>query len=181
MKKQLLIIISIFALSCSGDDNLPDATALNLITGINCRQNFDDAPLKIGNPNIFVNNKFVIFPNPATSNVYILSQENITNIWVVPSDPQKIYQDTDFNAILNSGLYTETSIIAKSDLSINAQPSDHINLDITGLEKGYYKVFIKIGGQVPGTTCSNMMTNRTMRRNLAKSRIFGIKKLLKDY
>jgi hypothetical protein len=149
MKKSLLIFISILSLSCSSDDNSnPSNTDMNLVTGINLRQTSDDIGLEFGNPNILVNNKFVAYPNPANNVVYIAAQENITDIWLVPGTPIKIYQNTNFSSLLNSALYPEASIITNADFALNGQASDVIGLNISTLEKGYYKVFVKIGGQI---------------------------------
>jgi hypothetical protein len=147
MKKKALFLIAILSLSCSNNENSnPEDTALNLITGINCRQTADDLPLELGNPNILVNNKFVIYPNPANEVVYISAQENVTDVWIVPANPLKIYQNLNFSSVLNTNLYTEQSIVSNSDFSLNGQSSNGFSMNIGTLEKGYYKVFVKIGG-----------------------------------
>lgn len=147
--KKLLFLASILAISCSSDDtNNPDNTALNLVTGINYRQSPEDVPLQLGNPNVLVNNKFVIYPNPANEIVNVSAQENITDVWVVRGNAQKIYQDVNFSSILNTSLYTQQSIATQSDFSLNGQASDGIGMNIGTLEKGYYRVFVKIGGQI---------------------------------
>ena len=58
MKNTLFILISILAISCNNDetDIQTDKNSINLVTGINCRQTSDDLGLKLGNPNILVNN-----------------------------------------------------------------------------------------------------------------------------
>lgn len=147
MKKKIVLLISILSLSCNNDKtSSTDKTAIKLATGINCRQNFDDPTQKLGNPNSLVNNKFVIYPNPAIESFYILAQENVTDVWLVPATPQKIYQDVNFGSILNTNLYTEPSIISLSNLSLNGQSSTGFSVNIRTLTKGYYKVFVKMGG-----------------------------------
>ncbi|MEO5777203.1 MAG: hypothetical protein ABIQ27_09860 [Flavobacterium sp.] len=149
MKKGLFILISILALSCNSDEtNLTDKTAINLVTGVNFRQNFDDLPLQLGNPNVLVNDRFLIYPNPANETFYIVAQENVTDVWIVPANPEKIYQDEDFSIVLNTNSYTEQSIDPNSDVSLSGLSSGNISMDITTLEKGYYKVFVKIGGEI---------------------------------
>jgi hypothetical protein len=149
MKKELLILLSIFALSCNHDENnVTDKTAANLVTGVNFRQNFDDASFQLGNPNVLVNNKFIIYPNPASETVFVSAQENVTDVWIVPANPERIYQDVDFSSILNTSLYTEQSIVTNSDFSLTDQSSNNITLNIGTLAKGYYKVFVKIGGEL---------------------------------
>lgn len=149
MKKSLLMLLSVLSLSCSSDDNNnPENTNMNLVTGINLRQTAEDIPFEFGNPNILVNNKFVAYPNPVNNVVNIASQENITDIWLVRGNAKKIYQTVNFGSILNNSLYPEASIITSSQLSLNGQSSEAIGLNIGALEKGYYKVFVKIGGQI---------------------------------
>lgn len=150
MKKKLFILISILAISCSNDktDTQTDKTSINLITGINLRETSDNSEIQLqfGNPNVLTNNKFLIYPNPASESVYILANENVTDVWLVSANPEKIYQDVNFNNILNTNLYSEQSIISHSIFSLNKQSSKNFGLDISTLAKGYYKVFIKIGG-----------------------------------
>jgi hypothetical protein len=104
MKKTIFILLTILTISCNNSDetiNPTNSTAINLVTGINFRQNFDDQPLELGNPNILVNNMFVIYPNPANATVFLSSTQNVTDVWIVPASPEKIYQDLDFSTILN--------------------------------------------------------------------------------
>lgn len=152
MKKKLFLLISILALSCNKDEtNYPtDKTTLLLVTGINCRQTPDpnEIELQLGNPNVLVNNKFKIYPNPANESVYILAEENVTDVWIVSAKPEKIHQDVNFSNILNTDLYSEQSIISNSNFSISEQSSNSFKMNIGTLAKGYYKVFVKIGGKI---------------------------------
>ncbi len=152
MKKELFILLTFLLLSCSSNNgetnNLTKPTSLNLVTGINCRQNFDDPALKLGNPNILVNNKFVIYPNPVNTTFYILAQENVTDIWIVPANPEKIHQGLNFSSILNTNLYSQQLIISNSNFLLNGQTSSNLGVNIGTLAKGYYRIFVKIGGQI---------------------------------
>jgi hypothetical protein len=150
MKKKLFILISILAISCHNDETTAptDKNALNLVTGVNFRQNPEDQQLQLGNPNALVNGKFIIYPNPAIESAFITAQGNVTDVWFVPANPEKIYQDVNFSSILNTNLYSEQSIISHSNFSVNGQSSNNISLNIGTLEKGYYRVFVKIGGEI---------------------------------
>lgn len=150
MKNTLFILISILAISCNNDetDIQTDKNSINLVTGINCRQTSDDLGLKLGNPNILVNNKFLLYPNPANESVQVLAQENVTDIWFVSANPEKIHQDINFTNIFNTNLYTEQSIISNSNFSFSGQTSNSFKMNIGTLPKGYYKVFVKIGGKI---------------------------------
>lgn len=122
--------------------------ALKLVTRITFRQSPDDAPLELGNPNILTNNKFVIYPNPANSSVFIASEENVSDVWIVPAKPDKIYQDVNFSSVLSSGLYSEQTINTNSSIAITGQSSTNSTMNLGTLEKGYYRVFIKIAGVI---------------------------------
>ncbi len=152
MKKAIFILLSILTISCNNDDNnnenVTDKTALKLVTGINFRQNFDDPILQYGNPNVLVNNMFLIYPNPANEKVVLQAQENITDIWLIKADPEKIHQEINFNNVLNTNLYSEQLINTNSNLSLNSQSSNNIIMNIETLEKGYYRIFVKIGGVI---------------------------------
>lgn len=150
MKKIIVILLSVLALGCNNDEanNITNETSLDLVTGVNFRQEPEDFPFKLGNPNVLTNSKFVIYPNPANEVVYISTQEDITNVWFVPANPEKIHQDLNFNSILNTNLYTEQSISSRSNYSLSGEFSDNISIDIGTLEKGYYKVFVKIDGKI---------------------------------
>jgi hypothetical protein len=150
MKKKLFILISILAISCNKDetDVQTDKSSINLVTGVNFRQDTNDTGLKLGNPNVLVNNKFLLYPNPANESVYILAQENVTDVWFVSANPEKIHQDVNFSNILSTNLYTEQSIITNSNFYLNGQSSNSFKMNIGTLAKGYYKVFVKIGGRI---------------------------------
>lgn len=149
MKKIVIALMSVVILSCSSSDSgSSDTTSLNLVTGINFRQNADDASFGLGNPNILVNNKFVIYPNPANDVVMITSEQNVTDVWIVPGNAKKIHQDVSFNTILNNNLYSEEALVSKADFAVNGQSSESLGLNISQLQKGYYRVFVKIGGQI---------------------------------
>ena len=151
MKKTIFILFTILTISCNNSDetiNPTNSNDINLVTGINFRQTFDDPPFELGNPNILVNNMFVIYPNPANLTVFLSSTQNITDVWIVPASPEKIYQDLDFSTILNTNLYNEQSIISNSNFSLTAQSSTNLSLNIGTLATGYYRVFVKIGGNI---------------------------------
>jgi hypothetical protein len=148
IKKIPFLLIAILALSCCSDSGETDMNALKLVTGITFRQSPDDAPLELGNPNILTNNKFVIYPNPANSSVFIASEENVSDVWIVPAKPDEIYQDVNFSSVLSSGLYSEQTINTNSSIAITGQSSTNSTMNLGTLEKGYYRVFIKIAGVI---------------------------------
>lgn len=148
--KKILLLVCVLSLSCNSDDNngITNKTDLNLVTGFYGRQTEEDPAIEYGNPNVFVNDKFVIFPNPVNNFFYIKADEPITNVWFVPADAEKIHADVDFSNVLNSNLYSESSIASQSKITLAGASASFLSLDVRTLEKGYYKVFIKIGGQI---------------------------------
>lgn len=147
MKKNLLLLLSILALSCTSDDETSNSD-MKLVTGVTFRQNPDDTPFQLGNPNTLINGKFVMYPNPAINTAFIAATENVSDVWIVPANAKKSYQNTDFGSILNNSLYSEQSIIQNSDYSLNGQAASGISLDVSSLDEGYYRVFVKIDGQI---------------------------------
>ena len=149
MKKIIFILISILTISCNKEETVAptDMTALNLVTGMDY-SNPTDIDSKLGNPNVLINNKFFIYPNPTIESVTISAKEIISDIWLVPGKPEKIHQDINFSSILNSNLYSEELIMSGSKLSFNKLSLQSYSLNIGKLEKGYYRVFVKIGGVI---------------------------------
>lgn len=145
-----MILISILIISCNKEetDVQTDKSSINLVTGVNFRQTTNDTGLKLGNPNVLVNNKFLLYPNPANESVYILAKENVTDVWFVSANPEKIHQNVNFSNILNTNLYPEQSIISNSNFSLSGQTSNSFKINIETLTKGYFKVFVKIDGKI---------------------------------
>ena len=151
MKKITIILALLLFISCSSDDennNSRTETDIELVTGISIRNSEFSAPIKLGNPNVFTNNQFIAYPNPLAGFLTLLASENISNIWIIPASADRIYQQTDFNSILNSDLYTETQIESNAELEFIDLSSANIILNLESLNSGYYKVFVKINGNL---------------------------------
>ncbi|WP_339835238.1 hypothetical protein [uncultured Flavobacterium sp.] len=150
MKKILFLSIVLIFNSCNKDDadNKISNTSIDLVTGLTLRQTIDDTFLTLGNPNIYTNNIFIIYPNSSTGFLSIASNDSISDVWVIPGNPVKIHKQTDFSAVLNSSLYSESQIQDKSQLELNDINSLNIILDINSLNSGYYKVFVKINNTI---------------------------------
>jgi len=154
MKKIILLLLTFSIINCAKNSDETDstnqaettATDIDLVTGINLRAFPGQAPIKLGNPNIFLNNQISIFPNPIANILSISSSNNITDIWVVPANAEKIFQEIDFAEILNSNLYSETQIDSNSIMKLTDQNSPNLNLDFENLNSGYFKIFVKVNG-----------------------------------
>ncbi|WP_353778896.1 hypothetical protein [Winogradskyella sp. 3972H.M.0a.05] len=151
MKNLALILTLLLLVSCNNDDennNITSETQIDLVTGINVRQDEFSTPIQLGNPNVFTNNQFITFPNPATEALSLLSPQGITDVWIVPANADKIYQETNFSSILNSDLYAETLIQQNTELGFSDLNSTNLILNLEDLSSGYYKVFVKINGSI---------------------------------
>lgn len=149
----VIFFVSAILLSCSDDDvdnttNLE--TAIDLVTGINAKQDVTSV-FQLGNPNVrmpigFNSLSIIAFPNPVNSALNIsLSQTNevLTNVWLVRANAEKIFQDTDFDAIYNEDTYTINEVSQASIQEFNGFSNNEITLNLEGLDTGYYRVFIK--------------------------------------
>ncbi|MBO3116851.1 hypothetical protein J4050_08840 [Winogradskyella sp. DF17] len=152
-KYLVILFVSAIFLSCSDDDvdnttNLE--TAIDLVTGINAKQDTNSI-FQLGNPNVrmpigFTSLSIIAFPNPVNSALNIsLSQTNevITNVWLVRANAEKIFQDTDFDAIYTENTYTIDEVSQASIQEFNGFSNNEIILNLEGLDTGYYRVFIK--------------------------------------
>jgi len=148
MKKLTLILALLLFISCSSDENNSSSneTDIGLVTGINLRDSGSLPIGQLGNPNVFTNNQFTLYPNPPARVLGLLSTEKMTDIWLTPASAKKIYQQTDFSTVLNSNLYAETQIESTAALEFLNLNATRINLNLENLNAGYYKVFVKING-----------------------------------
>lgn len=147
MKNVFYACLVLLALSCSSDSSA-DQTAMDLVTGVTFRQNFEDLPLTLGNPNVRVNDQFVLYPNPAHQVILLQAQAPISAVWIVPAQAEKIYQSVDFSAVLSATTYSEATLTSHATLSLSEQSNNTVTMNIASLSEGYYRVFVKIGGEL---------------------------------
>lgn len=148
----MTIIFAILILvSCSNDSensNSSTETSIELVTGINIRNSEFSAPIQLGNPNVFTNNQFITYPNPPSGALNLSAFETISDIWITSANAKKTHQQTDFNSILNSDLYTQSQIESNTEMEFLNLNSTNIVLNLENLTSGYYKVFVKINGKL---------------------------------
>ena len=147
--------ISVLFISCSSDDDASstqnDPTAINLVTGINARQDNLSSALKLGNPNVRMplnisSTSIIAFPNPVVNFLSIeifQTNEIITDVWLVRAEANKIFENTDFNEVFDANTYTVNQVSQASIQSFNDLSNTNILLNLEGLETGYFRVFIK--------------------------------------
>lgn len=152
--KEVIILLLLACLSCDGDDSnasRDEETNLNLITGISAVTDEFSEPLLLGNPNEF-NGNLKVYPNPVINSFVIKSTFNssITDVWIIKGSPEKKFQNEDFSEVLNSSLYAESELLTNSELNLSELNGENlsINLGGEGLSMGYYKVFVKVDGEI---------------------------------
>jgi hypothetical protein len=69
-------------------------------------------------------------------------------VWIIPASPEKIFQDTNFEMILNSNIYSEMELTEKAFLEINNTNSTAVPINFENLDPGYYRVFIKTNNTI---------------------------------
>ncbi len=152
MRNVLFILLAISILACDKDDDgkpTISETKLDLITGINLLPESGPSPIRLGNPNIFIDKNIVsVYPNPVVDVLTIHSYYEITDVWIIPASPEKIFQDTNFEMILNSNIYSEMELTEKASLEINNTNSTAAPINFENLDPGYYRVFIKTNNTI---------------------------------
>ncbi len=152
MKKIIgLLLLLTVCFSCSSDDDNSqspieaDKTAANLVTGIVLRADEFSVPIVLGNPNQLVNNS-TVYPNPAPEALTVVDNSNtgFEKFWIIEANEEKVFQETDFEAILNSGLYSETELNLLSVQDGGNLSSSNLVINLNDLQEGYYRIFIKI-------------------------------------
>ncbi len=143
-----LLLLFAFIVSCDSDNGNEGGLNINLVTGIRVVQSQDSPPFTYGNPNILTQG-MAVFPNPAIGNFFVQSfnTAEIANVWIIPGSPNKSFNTVDFTHILNSSTYGEDEIESNSILSFNGPNSGSLLIDVTNLDSGYYRVFVKIGDE----------------------------------
>ncbi len=152
MKKIIILYAFLFIFSCCSDDDSTienEVTSINLVTGLDIRADDFSTPLRLGNPNILVE-QTIVFPIPSSIalTIHSLSSAEISDIWIIKGDVQQSYQNSDFDAILNNNLYSEVQLNNNSEETFTNINSSNITINLSDFEEGYYRAFIKIDGSI---------------------------------
>ena len=153
LKFYALLLCTLIVFGCSNDDgnsSSNNTTAINLVTGVNAKSDVNSI-FRLGNPNVRMpiglsSVAIIAYPNPVISALSIeISQTNevMTDVWLVNANAQQIYQDIDFDEILNENTYTVNEISQASVQAFNDLSNTNITLNLDGFNTGYYRVFIK--------------------------------------
>ncbi|GJM17787.1 MAG: hypothetical protein DHS20C13_31140 [Thermodesulfobacteriota bacterium] len=143
----LLLIITYTA--CEDDDvmepTLPSYIDIDVVTGLDL-YDFNGAPIGRWK---FPNNKpgdNHIFPNPCTDAVFVLSQQNIQKLWLVPAS---CFSDSTTMNIpeLSGNLSFSISDIEDNQIKsfeIMGATGNNIALDLSDVAPGFYRLFIQL-------------------------------------
>ena len=152
MKKIFLILLSFTILACNKDEDnkpIPQETELGLITGVNLLPETGPSPIVLGNPNIFIDKNIIsIYPNPVVDILSMRSYYEITDVWIIPAEPNKIFQEVNFDNLLNSNTYQETKLKEKASFELNDNNATAAHINFENLEPGYYRVFVKTNNTI---------------------------------
>ncbi|NRB59013.1 MAG: hypothetical protein HRU50_03610 [Winogradskyella sp.] len=151
-----LLFVFVLLFSCSSndseDDNTNDATSIDLLTGINAKQDDISGYYLLGNPNVrmplnIASTSIIAFPNPSTGYLSVklmMTNDVISDVWIVPGRVDKEqFQNVDFDDILTGITYTIDEISDIATESFNDLDNNELVFNLESLETGYYRVFIK--------------------------------------
>ncbi len=152
MKKLIILSALIVLFSCNNDDDSNienDKFSLNLVTGLDIRADQNFTPIRLGNPNILVE-QTLVYPNPAPTALSIIatSSGQISDIWIIRGNPQRNYQDIDFDSLLHNSLYSEEALHTNSEANFTDLNTSNTIINLSDFEEGYYRAFIKIDDNI---------------------------------
>ncbi|GGZ76179.1 hypothetical protein [Algibacter mikhailovii] len=153
LKLTALIITLISIVSCSSDNESSNSKIrtdfdIDIVSGINIRNSDLATPTQLGNPNIFTDERFIVYPNPTLGMLALKSNFDISDIYIISAQATKSYQQTDFTSILTSESYNESVIASNAEIKITDLTATNLNINLNELSHGYYKVFVKINGKL---------------------------------
>ena len=154
MKKLMMVFffISLF-MSCSNDDKIENSltsqTNINLVTGIDLRQDEFSETIRLGNPNTFID-QTLVYPNPPVDflSIQTFNGADISSVWIVNGQKEKIYQDLNFDSVLNSDLYTIQELENQATLQFLDNASSNLLVNLENLSDGYYRIFIEVNENI---------------------------------
>lgn len=162
MKKfPIYALLVTLCIGCSKDTSKPlDPTQIDLVTGFCYKSDPYSQTKVLGNPNtkrmhpieVDVLGKKImwpaisILPNPGNGMYWIRSHELMQKIWIVKGKKSMQLKEVEFNNILLDHTYSESVLNSEAIASfkvedIPANPRS-VNLDITHLSEGYYRIFL---------------------------------------
>ena len=143
-----LCILLLFACACSDDDDSSPRskeTDLNLVTGIVIRGALSDPGMRLGNPNNIGNLQFALYPNPTLESFAIRTRgSSITDVWIVPAEERKAFEQTDFSTVLTPQTYAQADVERAAQETFLGLDTTVVILNVEDLSPGYYRVFVKI-------------------------------------
>lgn len=148
-KVKILVISFFLIISCSKDDYEFRLSSFStpVITGFIRRSEFGDYMGAVGVPNVNNGNYdsdyyFGLYPNPASEHCSLFIKSPMTmslkKLWITPA--QFGYQISNYsNNFGMTNLYAGGIPLIQIEFN-----TDHIEIDLSSLEEGYYRIYLKI-------------------------------------
>jgi hypothetical protein len=151
MKISILILISVVLINIScedpPEDPIKDYSSIDVITGLRLTDVNGQALGLWRTPNDNPVNTFV-FPNPNNGVVSVFSPDPINTIWILNVDCLNEELASD-QITLAQLVYFGPEDIDKIDIQqFPGNGTNQLNLNLTDLSKGFYRVFIELDSEV---------------------------------
>lgn len=149
----LLLLVALVYTGCEDDETTTpqqerDYTDINTVTGLNL---FDDNGNPLGQWRSPNDNAGAIsaFPNPNIGTLFVISQQNIARIILVPADCLLDTSTENIPTLSESLEYSdeELEVVKIKDLPISGM-NNQLALDFSDVPPNFYRLFVQIeGGQ----------------------------------
>ena len=146
MKKwiTLLFVLTLFIGCGDNDEEDFDPTRLDIVTGLNLKDNFGQAAGRWGNPNVTVPTSVVAYPNPVRDALTVRATTGIQNIWIVNGLPSRNFPDTNFTQVFADNPFQQSSIEAVASRSFDNLNGNNIAINLEGISQGYYRLYVQL-------------------------------------
>ena len=174
MKKYLLIIVVFFCIACTREGELldpfgPEATDLDIVTGLSFRNERGQEDGAVGNPNAR-NGQTTFFPNPANNEITIRSNQTIEQIWFLRAEKNTAFGEVDFGELLTGTNFDPLELESKSELSVTKM-GKNIQVSTSLLSSDYYRVFFLLDND--SIVVDNLFIDRINDYNRSIEALFG--------
>ncbi len=146
MKKWMLFVfvLTIFMSCGDSDDEDFDPTRLDIVTGMNLKNDLGQAVEVWGNPNVSSTSSVIVFPNPAIETLRVQANTGIQNIWIVNGFPSRRFFDTNFAQVFADNPFQQVEIEAVASRTFDNLNGNTITLNVSDIAQGYYRLFVQL-------------------------------------
>lgn len=146
MKKLILMVIVLtLFISCGDNDEEDfDPTRLDIVTGLNLKNDAGQPIVSWGNPNVTLTTSVVLFPNPAIDILRVQASTGIINIWIVNGFPSRRFFDTNFSQVFADNPFQQGEIEASASRTFDNLNGNNLTLNVSDISQGYYRLFVQL-------------------------------------